>query len=320
MRHVFIANPNAGRKKALSHLRQQAMDLFGADHCDFLLTQYPGHARELARAAAEQGEPVRIYACGGDGTLNEVVNGAAGVHNAAVTNIPQGTGNDFLKLFGSDWQAAFSDLAALSQGPQAAFDLMDCNGHLGINIVCAGIDARVAADVHHYKRLPLVAGIGAYILSLVANVFFKDLACPIRATVNAELWDQDTTILCVCNGRYYGGGFMPVGEAMPDDGALEVLLVPRVSRVTFLRLVRAYATGRYADYPELIRFHRTQAVEFSSPNPLTVVVDGEVIRDQTFTLRLSEKKINFFYPQGVSYQPAQPLKAEAGVSTPAGRL
>mgnify|MGYP001705535948 CR=1 FL=1 len=86
---------------------------------------------ELARAAAERGEPVRIYACGGDGTLNEAVNGAAGFANAAVTNVPKGTGNDFLKIFGADYRSRFSDLAALADGPQACFDLMDCKGRLG---------------------------------------------------------------------------------------------------------------------------------------------------------------------------------------------
>ena len=78
---------------------------------------------------------MRIYACGGDGTLNEAVNGAAGFANAAVTNVPKGTGNDFLKIFGADCRSRFSDLAALADGPQACFDLMDCNGKLGLDVV-----------------------------------------------------------------------------------------------------------------------------------------------------------------------------------------
>lgn len=233
-----------------------------------------------------------------------MVNGAAGFENAAVTNLPKGTGNDFLKIFGPGYRAAFSDLAALSSGPQASFDLMDCNGRLGLNITCAGVDARIAADVHHYKSLPLVSGIGAYILSLAVNVLFKDIARPLRVTVNGDVWDQDATILCVCNGRYYGGGFMPVGHALPDDGLLEVLLVPRVSRLTFFRLVRKYAAGKYADYPELIRFYQTRDLTFSSPVPITVIIDGETMEDTSFTLRLSDKKVNFFYPEGLSYLPA----------------
>ena len=80
-----------------------------------------------------------------------MVNGAAGHPHAAVTNVPKGTGNDFLKMFGPDYRTLFYDLEALAVGPQTPFDLIDCNGRLGIDVVCAGVDARIAADVHRYK-------------------------------------------------------------------------------------------------------------------------------------------------------------------------
>lgn len=86
--------------------------------------------------AAQTGEPVRIWACGGDGTLNEVVNGAAGFDNAAITCVPKGTGNDFLKVFGPNYRDLFYDLEALAAGPQTTLDLMDCNGKLGLDVVC----------------------------------------------------------------------------------------------------------------------------------------------------------------------------------------
>ena len=244
---------------------------------------------------------MRIYACGGDGTLNEAVNGAAGYDNAAVTNVPKGTGNDFLKIFGKNYRARFSDLAALADGPQAALDLMDCNGKLGLGVICAGVDARVAADVHKYKALPLVSGVGAYILSLVVNVF-KGLTRPTEIQVDGETLGGPSTIICICNGRYYGGGFMPVKEAQPDDGILDMLVVPRVSRFTFFRLVGKYARGLYRQCPQVIRDFHCQKIAFTSPEELVAVVDGEVIRSRSFTVRLSEKKINFFYPSDVFWR------------------
>ena len=267
-------------------------------------TKRAGDARRFAEEAVRSGEPVRIYACGGDGTLNEVVNGAAGHSHAAVTNVPTGTGNDFLKIFGPDCRALFSDLEALSAGPQTAFDLIDCNGHLGIDVVCAGVDARVAADVHRYKALPLVSGMGAYILALAENVLFKGIARPMTVRMGDIRWaDEPTSLLCVCNGRYYGGGFMPVGEAMPDDGVLDFLLVRKVGLFTLLRLVGKYAKGQYRRYPELILDYHGDAASFSAEEPVTAVVDGEIMRDTSFTVRLSEKKVNFFYPAGASYLP-----------------
>ena len=299
MRHVFIINPTAGKKKDTRMLEDRIRAL-GSD-CEIVRTGRAGDARHFARAAAESGEAVRIYACGGDGTLNEVVNGAAGFETAAVTNVPMGTGNDFLKIFGADWKARFSDLQALSTGPQAAMDLIDCNGLLGIDIVCAGVDARIAADVDKYKGLPLVSGIGAYILSLVVNVLWKGIARPTVVDAGDLHYDGETSIICVCSGRYYGGGFMPVGDNMPDDGTLEVLVVPKVSRRTFFRLVGQYAKGRYRDYPDLIQYRQGTEVSVRSSVELTACVDGEIVCGKELTIRLSDKKVNFFYPADVHY-------------------
>lgn len=302
MKHVFILNPNAGKKKDMETFCdgiRQAME--GRDY-EIRFTEYAGHAEELARAAAQTGQPVRIYGCGGDGTLNEVVCGAAGYDNAAVTNVPRGTGNDFLKIFGPDFRAAFSDLAALADGPQASFDLMDCNGKLGLGVICAGVDARIADDVHKYKRLPLIGGMGAYILALIENVLFKGISRPATVRVEGETLSGGTSIICVCNGRYYGGGFMPVGDAMPDDGVLDMLYIPKISLFTLIRMIGKYSTGRYRELPHLIRHFHGQEIEFSSDEEIVTVVDGEVMRANSVHVGLSDVKINFFYPAYVDYK------------------
>ena len=300
MRHIFIINPMAGKRGSTKKLEAdiRALDV----PAEIVLTQETGDARRIARAAAETGEDVRLYACGGDGTLNEAVNGAAGCPNAAVTNVPIGTGNDFLKIFGRDYRAGFSDLKALSEGPQAAMDLIDCNGTLGIDIVCVGLDSRIAVDKDKYNALPLVSGIGAYILALLENVIFKSIAQPTAVDCGDLHFDGETTIVCVCSGRYYGGGFMPVGDNMPDDGLLETLVVRKVSRATFFRLVGRYAQGKYRDYPDLIWYRQGEAVTIKGRKELVAVVDGEALRAREMTIGLSEKKVNFFYPAGLSYE------------------
>ena len=300
LRHLFIINPVAGQKSSNARL-EELISRLSFPH-EVVYTKGEGDAELLAREAAQRGDPVRIYACGGDGTLNEVVNGAAGCENAAITCVPKGTGNDFLKVFGPDYRTLFYDLEALAVGEERPFDLIDCNGKLGIDVVCAGVDARVAEGVHRYKDLPFAHGIGAYCLSLVENIF-KGLTRPMKIHMGPIDWTGETAILCVCNGRHYGGGFMPVPEAMPDDGVLDMLLVPKVSTFTFVRLVGQYAKGNYKKYPKLILSHHGQEVTYSADRELVTVVDGEVMRDTHFTVRLSEKKINFFYPVGASYAP-----------------
>lgn len=306
MRHVFLINPHAGKQDQTARIRALADRLAAAHNldCRCLLTDRPGGAEVLSRALAETGELVRIYACGGDGTLNEVVNGAAGFDNAAVTCVPKGTGNDFLKLFGPRFRELFNDLEALAAGPQRAFDLMDCNGKLGLDVVCAGVDARIAAGVHRYKDLRFVSGIGAYLLSLTEQVIFRGLCRPLTIRADGLDWqERQTAILCICNGRHYGGGFMPVPDAMPDDGVLDVLAVGEISRLTFFRLVGKYAQGLYRQYPQFITDWHGQSLSFSSPREITVVVDGEVMRGTRFTVRLSPLKINFFFPAGADYSP-----------------
>ena len=301
MRHLFIINPTAGKKRSTRALVDsiQALDL----PYEIAFTEKAGDARSIAQAAVERGEPVRLYACGGDGTLNEVVNGAAEFDNAAVTNVPTGTGNDFLKIFGRENKGRFRDLAALAQGPQTPMDLIDCNGMLGLDIVCVGLDSRIAVDKDKYNDFPLVTGMGAYVLSLLANVIFKSIAQPTLVDCGGLHFDGETTIVCVCSGRYYGGGFMPVGDNMPDDGLLETLVVRKVDRLTFFRLVGEYGRGRYARYPNLIQYGQGNGVVVRSPQELVAVVDGEPLRAKELTIRLSDKRVNFFYPAGLSYRP-----------------
>ena len=302
MRHLFIINPTAGKPETTARLEEQIAGLsFPHEVC---YTRGAGDAQAVAEQAARDGEPARLYACGGDGTLNEVVNGAAGHDFLAVTNVPKGTGNDFLKLFGPNCRALFSDLEALATGPQTPFDLMDCNGKLGLDVVCAGVDARIAAGVHRYSKLKGVSGKWAYLLSLAEQILLRGVCRPMTVEMGGRRWgNEPTAILCICNGRHYGGGFMPVGDAMPDDGVLDMLLVGKVGLPTFLRLVGKYARGQYRQYPRLIRDFHGREVSFSSREPITAVVDGEVMVDTAFTVRLSEKKVWFFYPAYASYQP-----------------
>ena len=300
MKHLFIINPAAGKSDStevlLERIKRLELDT------ELVMTAGPGDARKLTARAVERGEPMRIYACGGDGTLNEVVNAAAGFDHVAVTNVPKGTGNDFLKIFGPSWREGFSDLAALAEGPQAAFDLIDCNGRLGIGVACAGVDARIADDVHQYTGLPLVSGVGGYLISLVVNVLFKGICRKTVVDMGELHYEGETAIICACNGRYYGGGFMPVGDAMPDDGVLDFLVVPKVSRLTFFRLLREYATGQYRKYPELIFHWHGDRITFSFAEEGVAVVDGETVRARDFSIGLSERKINFFWPARLSYQ------------------
>ena len=146
MKHIFIINPAAGKKDSRQRVYTMAEALKKNHNLDVecMLTKSRGHATALTRAIAETGDYVRFYACGGDGTVNEIANGIAGFPNAAMTCIPIGTGNDFLKNFGKDAEPLFLDAENLWNGDVTPLDLIDCNGKYCLTIACTGIDARIA--------------------------------------------------------------------------------------------------------------------------------------------------------------------------------
>ena len=301
MKHVFIVNPAAGkfdRTEGYRAMIDAAFQSRGLTY-ELLVSKAPGDCRALARQAAASGEEVRIYACGGDGTLNEVVNGVVGFGNAAVTHFPGGSGNDAIKVFSNP--AAFASIDRLLDADEARFDLIRCNDTYALNVLSIGFDARVGTDIARFKRLPLVTGKGAYILSILSNML-HGLSAQYTVTLGSgETISGQKTMICICNGRWYGGSFNPMPEAEPDDGILEVLVVDKVNLLQVASVVGQYQKGHYADFPELIRHYRCTGLRIECAEPSVVNVDGEAIHTTDAKITLVPHAIRFFYPKGLTY-------------------
>ena len=293
MKHVFIVNPAAGKSDRTESYRKLIDAAFvprGLQY-ELLVSQAPGDCRKLAQQAAASGEEVRLYACGGDGTLNECVNGAVGHANVAVTHFPCGTGNDFIKMFGEE-KARFFDLAELVRGEVRPLDVMECCGRYAINICSVGIDARIGTEVHQYHD--------SYVLSAVANLF-KGIAQPLTVRGCGMEYSGGTSLICACNGRFYGGGFNPIPDSRPDNGKLEFLVVRDVSRLTFIRLVGKYAKGRYRELANLITHLEGDHLEIDSENELVVNVDGEALWSKHVNFDLIPGGVNFLVPANMAF-------------------
>ena len=302
MKHIFIINPTAGKSDSRQRIYDMAESLRQKHGLEVqcILTKKQGHATELAKRLCESGEELRFYACGGDGTVNEVANGIIGYDNAAMTAIPVGTGNDFLKNFGADAEK-FRDAENLWDGPQFPLDAIDVNGRVALTIACSGIDARVAADVHKYSDSPLLDGKGSYVCSLAVNFLFKGISSHWTITMDGVATEGDWALVAVCNGRYYGGGFMPVPEARMDDGVLNTLVVNKVSRRTFLRFVGPYSKGDYARFPDYAASYCPEVVRIQSQKcDIVTCLDGECSASSDVTIKMHDRKLNFFGPEGCS--------------------
>ena len=210
MTHLFIINPAAGSRDRQEQYKKEIERVCkprGLDY-EIRVSQAPGQCREIAAQAARSGKPLRIYACGGDGTLNEIVCGVAGCPNVAVTTYAGGSGNDFIRMFSQP--EAFRDLEKLLDCQESQFNLIRCNEDYALNICSVGLDARIAADVAGYKRFPLFSGFRAYLVSALINTI-KGIWQPYTASFEKETVQKDFTLICACNGRFYGGGFTLLG-------------------------------------------------------------------------------------------------------------
>ena len=171
MEQVFFINPVAGKRDASAELVPQiqaAARRLQLPQPQIVVTQYAGQAREAARQYAASGTPAALYACGGDGTLNELVQGAAGSANVAVGCVPCGSGNDYVRNFGT--QAQFLDIDAQLAAKPFAVDLIQTPQGYGIDIYAAGIDAQVANGIPKWRRVPLCGGTTAYTLSILSLI------------------------------------------------------------------------------------------------------------------------------------------------------
>lgn len=291
MRYLFLLNPAAGKQDCTVQLIPQiraAAARAGWSQADYTIhtTEYAGHARELARAAAQEaaqaGDSLRIWTAGGDGTFMEAMTGVQGFANAAVGCLPYGSGNDFLRTYGT--RAEFTDLDAQLAGGEVTIDLLKTSLGLSATICAAGLDAQVAYGIPKFRRIPLCGGEAAYALSIVQQLC-GHIGRRVEYVIDGEVLTVDCLMCAVCNGRAYGGGFMAGPEAQPDDGWLDVFIVRKVSRRVIAKLLMLYKNGQHFQNGQLTEaakpyfiYRRAKSVSLRAADgrgPIIATVDGE---------------------------------------------
>ena len=288
MKHLFIVNPIAGGKDKSAEVRAKVESAFRtrADSYEVYVTKAPMDAVDKIRREAASGEELRVYACGGDGTFNECVNGAALLPNVAVCPFPTGTGNDFCRTFGAE-QELFRDLDAI----------LDGDVH---NICSVGIDARIGTSVHKYTKLPLVNGPISYVISAIANVF-QGIARPMTIRCGGETIRGPQSLACACNGQFYGGGFHPSLTARPDDGVLDIFIVKKVSLPLFAALIGKYAAGKAAEMSKYVYHLQGDAIEIDFEKEDVVNLDGEALYAKEVRMKLIPGALRLIVPAGMHF-------------------
>ena len=321
MKHVFIMNPESGkvrsRRKIVTAIEQAACQL-GADY-EIYFTKGQGdggayahalcekYCKSFERAGADakrsgdldrasETARLRIYGCGGDGTINEMVNGCFGYEGVEIGAIPMGTGNDYIRNYGK--AADFKDIRRQIRGRSVSSDLIHFHAVYDNNITesyCAnmfniGFDCNVVDLTSRVKRWPLVGGSLAYLVS-VFLILIRKKGADLRIEYDdGRVLDGKILLIAIANGCYCGGGVKGVPYCRLDDGLMDVSVVRDISRMCFLTLFPSYAKGTH------MQKHKIQArkiIQYSKEKVLKITANGESMRLCTDGEITTQKTVEF---------------------------
>jgi YegS/Rv2252/BmrU family lipid kinase len=292
MKHIFVVNPAAGKGRPLKLvpvIRTYCEEL----NCTYeiVVTEYPGHATEIAAAKSAAGR-CRIYSVGGDGTLNEVLNGLVG-SGSSLAVIPSGSGNDFIK---SIVGRTIPDdiIPATIKGAEQLIDCAKVNDKYFVNIASVGFDARVAYQTNYFKKLPLISGKTAYILGILNTIIIRSNEY-MELKLDDRVISGKTLLIAAGIGKYYGGGIKALPDAVIDDGMFDVCHVEAVPRLRILRLFPQYIKGLHGSIKG-VHFYRSRKVEITAKKPIPLNRDGEIVLTREAVFEIFPRSLPFVMP------------------------
>ena len=303
MRYAFIVNPASGQGKHDMDLIPEIEELIhGNPNRDIKVYYTRGEkdATVLAELiAGEAEEDTVIFACGGDGTIQEVANGIYGHEHGILGIVPVGSGNDFVRELAKSKgnTDSYLRLPAHFNGMIRRIDLIRMSwiedgeerSHLITNGINIGFDGNTAILAHDLKRLPLVSGTGSYLLAVARNLAAKK-GQKLRITADGKDFHTGELLLATAaNGGFCGGGVQSCPRADLSDGLIELMAIRDISRLRFISLFPKYKAGRLFEVDgadELFTY--TQArniiIEPMLGPTMKFVGDGEIF--ETGTLRI----------------------------------
>lgn len=221
-----------------------------------------------------------IIGIGGDGIINRILNGIMNTKNI-LGFIPYGTGNDFYKSVKKEMKEEITSI-----------DVAKINNKYFINTSCFGIDADVANNKNIVKT-KLIPKKQKYNIALIYT-FFKYKCREFEVTIDKEKYNDIYTTIAICNGSYYGSGYNIAPISNLQDGLLDVYLVPKLNKLSMIKLILKMKKGKHQDSDKL-KYFKTNKITLKSPKKVTCNIDGEELTADTFNIELIPKGIKIYY-------------------------
>lgn len=300
MKHIFVVNPSAGRRSSVGVIRD-AIAAYPEQDCLVIETRAPRDAIRIVDECCETYEGLlRFYACGGDGTLNEVAEGVLRHSDrASLSCYPCGSGNDFVKYYGGA-SVFLSDFKALLEAEERPIDLMKVNDRVSINITNFGFDTEVAKTMIAVKKKPVIGGKNAYTTG-VLKAFFTSMKNRCTVIADGQVMNPNGILLfgTVACGRYVGGSFCCSPYSDNTDGLLDVCVSRPIPRLRLLRLIKYYKAGTHLEEPAcegIFTTARARRVELLADPGFALTLDGEIVEGTRFDIEVLPAAIRFAVP------------------------
>ena len=278
MKYIFIVNPESAKGNAMKIIGN-IEKVCKQEHIEYEVcyTLAQGDATRLAQSYKDD-ENI-IYAVGGDGTLSEVLNGVVGTKNK-IGIIPAGSGNDFYRTV--------KELAKA----EIESDVGVINGKYFLNIACVGIDAEVANNVPLMKKKNVKVK-NLYTASILYTfTHFKFKQIHFKSQEKDE--KGNFTILSICNGRYYGGGYNISPKASLEDNYFDVYYINKLRLPSIINLLLKLKKGKLEQDKRTNHF-KTNNITVTSEEPIRFNVDGETIENTKFEIKIIPKAIKIYH-------------------------
>jgi diacylglycerol kinase (ATP) len=288
-----VLNPSSGRERGPEHLEllnTRLKERF--DEVTIVMTTGDGDAERAAKMAAADGCET-LFVAGGDGTLNEAMNGlaaAGALSNVVVGVVPFGTGNDFAAALGIPLETEPA-LDVLLEGRELRVDLGEVNGRVFVNTSGCGFIAEVSVAVT--PQLKTIAGRLAYLIGGAQVLFdFEPVGASVTIAPGPVSLSRPLYAFAVCNSRLIAGGRLIAPDAVIDDGLLDVCLIEAMSALEFVALARKVADGDHVKDPRVL-YYQAQSVRVELDRAVHVNTDGEVFEDTRCDYRVLPRAARF---------------------------